>query len=136
MKNAKSAAAGALTAIAVYLVLLAVVSALTVKGVIPERALELSIRAAAFASAFAGTAAALKGREGFAAAVCPTVFYLTVLLLGFLAGDGLNGELAAKLALPVALGAATAYMTMRKTKDTRPRKPARRKVNIKRKTQT
>ena len=136
LKNARPVAVGVMTSMVVYLALLAAISALAVRGVISEQMLGLSIRAAVLISTLVGTATVLKEGEGLIAAACPAIFCLTVLLAGFLAGNGLNGEHAAKLVLPAALGAAAAFMTKRSTKGRQPRGSVRRKVNIKRKTQT
>ena len=112
MKEAKKIALGALVALGVYVALLAVLSALIVRGTVKEENMALCVWAFACAAAFAG-AKVSAGREGEPAvriAACAAAFWALIQLLGFLVNDTIEPARSAALALPILVGGAAAYL--------------------------
>lgn len=112
MERWKKTAAGAGIALAVYLVLLAALAALIVRGTAGEASMEPCIWGAACLAAFAGAKFA-SGRDGEPLgqiALSAAVFWLLVLLCGLLVNDAVEPARAASLLLPVLTGGALAYL--------------------------
>lgn len=112
MKKVKKTALGAGTALAVYLVLLAVVSALMARGTVEEARLRLCVWIFACAASFAGAKLGSAGESDPLAAIalCAAMFWALALLAGFLACDALEPSRSVTLALPILTGAALAYL--------------------------
>lgn len=112
MKEAKKIAFGAFTALAVYVLLLAALSALIVRGTVAEKNLALCVWVFACAASFVG-ARLSAGRGGEAAiriAAGAAAFWALVQLLGFLINDTIEPARSAALALPVLVGGVLVYL--------------------------
>ena len=112
MKEAKKIAFGTLAALAVYVALLAALSALIVRGTIKEENISLCVWVFACAASFAG-ARVSAGREGEPAvriAASAAGFWALVQLLGFLVNDTIEPARSAALALPILVGGTAAYL--------------------------
>ena len=112
MKEAKKIALGALAALAVYMALLAALSALIVRGTVGEAHTALCVWVFACAASFVGARVSV-GRGGEPAvriAACAAAFWALIQLLGFLVNDTIEPTRSAALALPVLVGAAAAYL--------------------------
>lgn len=112
-QTGKRIAVGMLAAFLVYLGLLALIALMIVRGTVGEGSVVACTWAFAALAAFAGAkAASWHATEPIMPiAVCAAAFWGLVLLLGFLANDGLDGARAVALALPVLIGALAAYLT-------------------------
>ena len=112
LKEAKKIGLGALAALAVYVVLLAVLSALIVRGTVEEKSIPLCVWLFVCAAAFAG-ARASAGREGEPAiriAASTAAFWALIQLLGFLVNDTIEPARSVALVLPILVGGAAAYL--------------------------
>lgn len=112
MKEVKKIALGVLVAFAVYVLLLAALSALIVRGTVQEGSVALCVWVFACAAAFAG-ARVSAGREGepaFRIAAGTAAFWALIQLLGFLVNDTIEPARSAALALPILVGGAAAYL--------------------------
>lgn len=112
MKEAKKIAFGVFVALAVYVALLAMLSALIVRGTVEEESLALCVWVFACVASFVGTKASA-GRESDPAiriALSAVIFWALIQLLGFLVNDTIEPARAAALALPIVVGGAAAYL--------------------------
>ena len=112
MKEAKKIAVGAFAALAVYVALLAALSALIVRGTVKEESVALCVWVFACAASFVG-ARASAGRGSDQAvwiAAGAAAFWALIQLLGFLANDTIEPARSAALALPILVGGAAAYL--------------------------
>lgn len=122
MKEAKKIAFGAFTALAVYVVLLAVLSVLIVRGTVAEKNLTLCVWVFACVAAFVG-ARVSTGRGGAPAlwiAASAAAFWALIQLLGFLVNDTIDPVRSAAVALPILAGGVAAYL-VRPTREKRKR---------------
>ena len=108
----KKTALGAGIALLVYLALLALLSLLVVRGTVGEGGVGACVWVFAAFAAFAGAkAAAWRAPKSLSLiAGCAAVFWLLILLLGFLVNDGIDATRSATLALPILAGGAAAYL--------------------------
>lgn len=104
-------AIGTLTAMAVYLLTLALCAYLTVCGIVGEGRITQCVWLCALLASFAGTfvGSGKTIRRGTMALCCGAAFYLVTVLLGFLIGEAHEFSAALRLLLPVTLGTAGAY---------------------------
>ena len=111
--GAKKIALGTLISLLAYLALLALLSLLIVRGTVGEGGAWTCACVFAALSAFAGVKTAAWGapEQLGVSALCAAAFWGLILLLGFLANDGLDASRAALLALPVLVGGGLAYLT-------------------------
>jgi len=116
MKTVKKVMLGAAASLAAYLALLAVVSALVVRGTVGESGVNTCLWAGACFSALIGASLAMRRGAGDAAAAaeCAAAFWSAVLLLGFLAYGELSPRRVTALLLPIFAGSALAYLTCRR----------------------
>lgn len=128
MKRAKRTVLGAAAALAIYIVLLAVVSALLARGTVEESRLGLFVWAFACIASFAGAKLCSAGENDPIAsiALCAVSFWALVQLIGFLACDALEPSRSAAFALPILTGAALAYLAKPDKKKRRAEKGKRR----------
>ena len=112
MKEAKKIALGALAALAVYVLLLAALSALIVRGTVQEEGVALCVWVFACVAAFAGArvSAGHEGEPALRIAASAAAFWALIQLLGFLVNDTIEPVRSATLALPILVGAAAAYL--------------------------
>ena len=106
MKEAKKIALG------VYVALLALLSALIVRGTVNEEHMAQCVWVFACVASFAG-AKVSTGRGGEAAiriAASAAAFWALIQLLGFLVNDTIEPARSAALALPILVGGAAAYL--------------------------
>ena len=107
-------AVGTLSAMGVYLLTLALCAYLTVRGIVAEGQMARCVWLCALLASFAG--AAFGGgktvRRGTMAFCCGAVFYLSVVLLGFLVGGAFAPAGALRLLIPIALGALGALVSL------------------------
>ena len=122
MKEAKKIAFGALAALAVYVALLAALSALIVRGTVKEENIPLCVWVFACAAAFIGArvSAGRAGEPAIRIAAGAAAFWALILLLGFLVNDTIDPARSAALALPILVGGAAAYL-IRPTREKRRR---------------
>lgn len=112
MKEAKKITFGALAALGVYVVLLAALSALIVRGTVAEKNLKLCVWVFACVAAFVG-ARVSTGRGGeqvVRIAASTAAFWALVQLLGFLVNDTIEPVRSVALALPILVGGTAAYL--------------------------
>ena len=111
--HAKKIALGAGVSLLSYLVLAALLALLVERGTVGEGGVWTCVCVFAALAAFAGvkTAAWNVPEPLGVSALCAASFCGLVLLLGFLANDGLDTSHAALLAPPVLAGAGLAYLT-------------------------
>ena len=112
MKEAKKIAFGTLAALAVYMLLLAALAALIVRGTVKEESMALYVWVFACAAAFVG-ARVSAGRESepvVRIAAVAAAFWALIQLLGFLVSDALEPARSAALALPILVGGTAAYL--------------------------
>lgn len=128
MKRVKKTALGAAAALAVYVALLACISALMVRGSVEGSQLTVFVWAFACLASFVGCklGSAGEGESVVSAALCAAAFWLLVQLLGFLACDALEPSRSAALLLPVFAGAALSCLLKRGKKKRRSEKGKRR----------
>lgn len=122
MKEAKKIAFGAFVALAVYVVLLALLSVLLVRGTVAEKSLPLCVWVFACIAAFVG-ARISTGRGDDPAlriAASTAAFWALVQLLGFLINNTIEPARSAALALPILVGGVVAYL-VRPTREKRKR---------------
>ena len=112
MKEAKKIAFGALAALAVYVALLAALSALIVRGPVKEENIPLCVCVFACAAAFIGArvSAGRAGEPAMRIAAGAAAFWALIQLLGFLVNDTIEPARSAALALPILVGGAAAYL--------------------------
>lgn len=112
MKQAKQIALGTGVALAVYLALQALASLLVVRGTVSEENVGICVWAFACLAAFAGAkAAAYRAADALLpSAAASAAFWMTVQLLGFLAGGALDTARSLALILPVLAGGTLAYL--------------------------
>lgn len=108
-------AVGALSAMAIYLLTLALCAYLTVRGIVAEGQMARCVWLCALLAAFTGavTGGGKTVRRGTMALCCGAVFYLAAVLLGFLVGGTLSPGSTLRLLVPVALGASGALLRFR-----------------------
>ena len=116
-------AVGALSAMGVYLLTLALCAYLTVRGVIGEGRMARCVWLCALLASFAGTlfGGGKTVRRGTMAFCCGTVFYLSVVLLGFLVGGAFAPAGALRLLVPIALGTLGALVSLSRKGDKKKR---------------
>lgn len=130
MKEAKRVALGTLTALGVYLLLLALGALLAVDGRAPESAFPALSSVFACLSAFAGAAMASFGtqdRREVLAFGCACTFWAAVVLLGLLCFGEAEPERLGALALPAACGGGAACF-LRRGKSAGNRKRGKRRL--------
>ena len=112
-QTGKRVAVGVLTALLIYIALLALIALMIVRGTVGEGGAWTCACVFAALSAFAGVKTATWGAPEplGVSALCAAAFWGLILLLGFLANDGLDASRAALLALPVLVGAGLACLT-------------------------
>lgn len=122
MKEAKRIALGALTALGVYVALLALLSALIVRGTVNEEHMALCVWVFACAASFAGArvSAGRGGEQAVWIAAGAAAFWSLIQLLGFLVNDTIEPARSAALALPILVGGVAAYL-VRPTREKRKR---------------
>ena len=128
MKRVKKTALGAASALAVYVALLACISALLTRGTVEEARLGLFVWIFACIASFLGCRLGATGESepAVSIALCAAVFWALVQLLGFLTCDGLEPSRSVALLLPILAGAAIAYLLRRGKKKRRNEKGKRR----------
>ncbi len=108
----RQCAVGTGICLCVYVLLMALFSLLTVRGVIGEEQLERCVWVSAAAASLIGVAAIGKKtvKRGAMTLGCAGSFYLVTVLLGFLIGDTLTPARVLWLILPILGGAALSYL--------------------------
>lgn len=124
MKKAKRIMLGAAVSLALYMLLLALVSALAVRGSIGEQSFVACVWVSAFLSALLGIKVSVPtGKERAAiGAGCAFAFWGSVLLLGFMTNDTLSPARAGELLLPIGLGFALSELLRGKGERTKRRR--------------
>ena len=109
-------AIGTLSALAVYLLALALCAYLTVSGVVGEGQMARCVWLCALLASFAGVAfgGSKTVRRGTMAICCGAAFYVATVLLGFMVGGAFAPAGALALIVPVVLGASGAAMLLGK----------------------
>lgn len=112
MKEAKKIALGAFAALVVYVMLLAALSALIVRGTVREETVPLCVWVFACAASFIGAriSAGREGKPAIRIAAGAAAFWALIQLLGFLVNDTIEPARSAALALPILVGGAAAYL--------------------------
>ena len=103
----RQCAAGTGICLCVYVLLMALFSLLTVRGVIGEEQLERCVWVSAAAASLIGKKTVKRGAMTLG---CAGSFYLVTVLLGFLIGDTLTPARVLWLILPILGGAALSYL--------------------------
>lgn len=111
MDRTKRIALGVGIALVVYLALLAIVSALIVKGSIGESAKQTCVWVCACIASFVGTKTASPRAETGSVAICAAALLCTIVLVGFLVNDSLDFLRALELAIPIMIGAGLTCLT-------------------------
>ncbi|MBQ9459662.1 MAG: hypothetical protein IJU66_06985 [Oscillospiraceae bacterium] len=112
MKSAKRIALGTAAALAAYLALLALASALAVQGSIKESSFKIIVWASACLASLLGfVTAAPHGKENVAPRVeCAAAFWLSIALLGFLINENVSASRLCMLLIPIGIGFAAANL--------------------------
>lgn len=110
MKQTKRIALGVGVGLTVYLALLALASALIVRGSIGEPTAQTCVWICACIAAFISVKIASPHAETGSAAICAAALLCTIILLGFLVNGSIDFSRAAELVIPILIGAVLTFL--------------------------